>query len=80
MILLYPLMYKINYSPHTFCEVIITDRKDLPLGFSMALAQQPEAMQKFSNMSQSQKEKILSEIHNINSKSEMQTFVANLAR
>lgn len=58
----------------------MTDRKDLPLGFSMALAQQPEAMQKFSNMNESQKAEILSEIHNINSKSEMKAFVANLAR
>lgn len=26
--------------------------KDLPLGFSMALAQQPDAMKKFSNMTE----------------------------
>lgn len=50
--------------------------KDLPLGFGMALAQQPEAMKKFANMSDSQK----SEIHNINSKDEMQSFVAKLAQ
>ena len=54
--------------------------KDLQLGFGMALAQQPEAMKKFSNMSDSQKSEILSEIHNINSKDEMQSFVAKLAQ
>lgn len=54
--------------------------KDLPLGFGMALAQQPQAMQKFSNMTDSEKLKILSEIHNINSKEEMQSFVSKLAR
>lgn len=52
--------------------------KDLPLGFGMALAQQPEAMQKFANMSDSQKSEILSQIHNINSKNEMKSFVSQL--
>ena len=53
--------------------------KDLPLGFSMALAQQPEAMKRFSNMTMDEQSKILSEIHNINSKQEMQSFVSKLA-
>lgn len=54
--------------------------KDLPLGFGMALAQQPKAMQKFVNMSDSEKSKILSEIHNIKSKDEMRSFVSMLAQ
>ncbi len=54
--------------------------KDLPLGFGMALAQQPEAMQHFANMSETEKSRILSEIHSIKSKEEMQSFVAKLAR
>ncbi|MEE0913713.1 MAG: hypothetical protein U0L76_03900 [Ruminococcus sp.] len=58
----------------------MNDKNDLPLGFSMALAQHPEAMQKFSNMNESQKAEVISEIHNIHSKSEMKAFVANLAR
>ena len=53
--------------------------KDLPLGFSMALAQQPDAMKKFSNMTEDEQNRILSEIHNINSKQEMQSFVSRLA-
>lgn len=52
--------------------------KDLPLGFGMALAQHPRAMQKFANMSDSEKSKILSEIHNIKSKAEMKSFVSKL--
>lgn len=54
--------------------------KDLPLGFGMALAQNTEAMQKFSNMSDSQKSEILSQIHSINSKQEMRSFVSKLAQ
>lgn len=51
---------------------------DLPLGFGMALAQHPEAMKRFSNMSDSEKSEILSQVHNISSKKEMQSFVAKL--
>lgn len=51
---------------------------DLPLGFGMTLAQHPEAMQRFANMSEAQKTEVLSKIHNIQSKEEMQAFVAKL--
>ena len=53
--------------------------KDLSLGFGMALAQQPDAMKKFSNMTEDEQNRILSEIHNIDSKQEMQSFVSRLA-
>lgn len=53
--------------------------KDLSLGFGMALAQQPDAMKKFSNMTEDEQNRILSEIHNINSKQEMQSLVSRLA-
>ena len=53
--------------------------KNLPLGFGMALAQQPDAMKKFSNITEDEQNRILSEIHNINSKQEMQSFVSRLA-
>lgn len=49
--------------------------KDLPLGFGMALAQQPDAMKKFSNMTEDEQNRILPEIHNIESNQEMQSFV-----
>lgn len=52
---------------------------ELPLGFGMALAQHPQAMKKFADMSDSQKQKILEEIHGIESKKEMQAYVATLA-
>ncbi len=51
---------------------------DLPLGFGMALAQYPEAMKKFSNMDELQKQRILDEIHSIESKKEMQAYVKAL--
>lgn len=51
---------------------------DLPLGFGMALAQYPEAMKRFSNMSDTEKSEIISHVHNIESKEEMRSFVAKL--
>lgn len=53
---------------------------ELPLGFGMALAQHPQAMKNFADMSDSQKQQVLSEIHGIKSKKEMQAYVANLAK
>lgn len=53
--------------------------KDLPLGFGMALTQQPDVMKNFSNMTEDEQNRILSEIHNIDSKQEMQSFVSRLA-
>ncbi len=33
-------------------------REEMPIGFSMALAQNPEAMQKFANLSEEKKKEI----------------------
>lgn len=53
---------------------------DLPPGFGMALAQHPQAMYRFAHMTNKEQEQILSQIHNINSKEEMQSFVARLTQ
>ncbi|MDD4125380.1 MAG: hypothetical protein PHW77_06640 [Eubacteriales bacterium] len=52
---------------------------DLPLGLGMALAQNVKAMERFSSLSDGEKEKIINKAHAVNSKSEMQSFVAGLA-
>lgn len=51
----------------------------IPLGFGMALAQNAKAMEYFSSLSESERQSIIAQIHSINSKSEMQSFVAKLA-
>ncbi len=51
---------------------------ELPLGFAMALAQNPKAMQKFSNFSEEQKKEIINGTHNMHSKEEMQQYVNSL--
>lgn len=53
---------------------------ELPLGFSMALAKNTDALQSFSQMSESQKQAVIDGTHNIKSKVEMQEYVNNLVR
>ncbi len=55
------------------------NKGEIPIGFGMTLAQNPKAMEKFAKMSEKEQENILSQIHNINSKEEMQKFVSHLA-
>lgn len=52
---------------------------DLPMGFGMALAQNLEAMERFSNMSDEEKRLIIEGTHNIDSKVEMRRYVNSLA-
>ena len=54
------------------------DRNDLPLGFSFALAQNPDAMMQFSNLPQSRQAEILQKAHAVSSKQEMQSLVNSL--
>ena len=55
------------------------DQNDLPLGFSFALAQHPDAMQAFSNLSDVKKAEILQKAHSVSSKAEMQSLVNSLS-
>ena len=52
--------------------------KELPLGFGMALAQNEAAMQQFESMTDSEKQAVLQQAHNVNSKREMQQLVAGI--
>ena len=55
-------------------------KKDVPLGFSMALSKNLKAMKHFAMMSESEQQKVINDTHNLNSKQEMQAFVENLGR
>lgn len=55
------------------------DQNDLPLGFAFTLAQRPEAMQMFSNLSAAEQSDILQKAHNVSSKAEMQSLVNSLS-
>lgn len=49
--------------------------KQIPMGLSMVLAQNPEAMKKFANLSEAKKQEIINGTHALNSKEEMQQYV-----
>lgn len=55
------------------------DRNEMPIGFSMALAMNPDAMQKFALLSEDEKRSFVAGTHGIKSKHEMQRYVNNLA-
>jgi len=55
------------------------DRNDLPLGFSFALGQNPEAMKAFSSFPEEKQTEILNRAQSVVSKSEMQALVNGLS-
>ena len=54
------------------------EQNKLPLGFSLALAQNPQAMQVFANLSETKRQEILQKTHTVSSKAEMQELVDRL--
>ncbi len=50
-------------------------RDEMPIGFSMALAQNPDAMQKFAQLSEDKKQQIINGTHAVRSKQEMHDYV-----
>ena len=55
------------------------DQHGLPLGFGFALAQNPEAMKKFSALPEAQRSELLQRAHTVSSKEEMQALVDGLS-
>lgn len=55
------------------------DKNEMPLGFGFALAQNPQAMEKFSNLPKAEQTAILQKAHAVSSKSEMQSLVNDLS-
>lgn len=48
---------------------------EMPVGLGMALAQRPEAMEKFSSLSEDKKQEIINGTHSVKSKAQMQQYV-----
>lgn len=53
-------------------------KSEMPVGFSMALSMNPDAMQKFEALDETQKQSILAGTHDIKSKEEMRKYVNSL--
>lgn len=52
----------------------------VPIGFGMALAMNPPAMNAYSAMTEEEKQAIINKAHNAHSEKEMHELVASLAR
>lgn len=52
---------------------------EMPVGFGMALAMNPKAMERFSALPQNEKQKIINGTHSVSSKAEMKQYVDNIA-
>ncbi|MBQ4086673.1 MAG: hypothetical protein IJC78_00315 [Clostridia bacterium] len=48
---------------------------EMPVGLGMALAQRPEAMEKFTALSTDKKQEIINGTHSVSSKEEMKQYV-----
>lgn len=54
------------------------EKQDIPLGFGMALAMEPKAMQIFNSLPESKRREIISGTHTVTSRSEMQQYVNSI--
>ncbi|MCX4257143.1 MAG: hypothetical protein OSJ54_09460 [Oscillospiraceae bacterium] len=54
------------------------ENNEMPVGFGMALAMNPKAMEKFASLPQNEKQKIINGTHNVSSKSEMKQYVEKI--
>ena len=55
------------------------DFERLPVGFSMALAQNRSAMEHFASMPEDQKQQIINRAHHVHDKREVREIVSRLA-
>jgi hypothetical protein len=51
------------------------EKYEMPVGFGIALAQRPEAMEKFTALSEAQKQEIINGTRLVSSKAEMRQYV-----
>ena len=56
------------------------ERNEMPVGFAMALAMNPEAMQKFATLNDEQQKEIIKGTHSVGSKDEMHRYVNDIVR
>ncbi len=65
--------------PHTMSKGgIEMEMYDLPIGFAMALAQNPDAVQKFAMLKDDKKKAIINGCASITSKAEMKAYVNSI--
>ena len=56
------------------------DLQQLPVGLGMALAQRPEAMKKFADMTEMEQKIIINKAHVVNSEQEMEALMEQVMK
>lgn len=73
---------KISKAGHTTVTMKVEEKTmektEMPVGLGMALAMNPEAMEKFSSLTEKQKHEVINGTHAIASRKEMQQYVQNI--
>ena len=54
------------------------ENTELPMGFGIALAMNPKAMEKFALLPESKKQEIINGTHSVSSKAEMHRYVEKI--
>ena len=54
--------------------------QELPLGLGMALAKDQSAMERFTALSDAEKNAVIAGVHQVHSRQEMQQYVKNIGR
>ena len=52
--------------------------EDMPMGFTMALAQHTEALEHFAKLSDEERQRVIDRAKQMNSKAEMRNYVENI--
>lgn len=66
---------------HPICEVTnMINNQELPIGFTMELAQNSDSLNKFSQLSKAEQESFVNGAKEVKSRSEMQNYVKNMFR
>ena len=56
----------------------VIDNGDLPIGFTMELAMNPEAMSRFSGLTEPEQKQVVNRARNIKSHEDMRNYVENM--
>ncbi len=56
------------------------EKNEMPVGFAMALAMNPKAMEQFSALSEDKKQEVIAGTHGVKSKEEMHRYVNSLVK
>lgn len=73
-----PFLHNFIIRRQTKPEVKKMENNMLPLGLGMALAQNEAAMQRFTSMTEAEKQALIAQCHQVKSKREMQQLVNQL--